>query len=181
LGRSIQKSYEDGIDKYKDEVLERYHNGDLSRQDSSNAPKGKAFVTAGGKKLYGGGGISPDIFIPIETNMPDTVLTAMYSRNTIGVFAYRYYVGHRALFDKYKNAGDFNKSFQVDDSVLDELMAYAKKDSVMAGNITASMREKLKLSLKGLLARQQWRTEGYFTVVNTADEMVGKALEFLKK
>jgi carboxyl-terminal processing protease len=65
--------------------------------------------------------------------------------------------------------------------MLDELMAYAKKDSVMAGNITASMREKLKLSLKGLLARQQWRTEGYFTVVNTADEMVGKALEFLKK
>ena len=181
LGRSIQKSYEDGIDKYKDEVFERYHNGDLTRQDSSKAPKGKAFVTAGGKKLYGGGGISPDIFIPIETDMPDTVLSAMYSRNTIGVFAYRYYVGHRDAFDKYKNAGDFNKSFQVDDSMLDELMAYAKKDSVMTGPISSTGKDLLRSRLKSLLGRQQWRTEGYFMVLNTNDRMVKKALEFLKK
>ena len=181
LGRSIQKPYTEGVDKYNEEILDRFHNGDLSKQDSGKVSNGKSYQTANGKTVYGGGGISPDIFVPIDTLLADTLLTALYARNTLGKFAYRYYVSHASEFTTYASPTAFSKNFQVDDRMLSELMAFAKQDTVIMAPLAGAAKERLKLRLKALLGRQIWRSEGYYEVMNTADRMVMKALEVIKQ
>jgi carboxyl-terminal processing protease len=181
LGRSIQKSYANGIDKYHDEIMDRFQDGKLTRQDSIPQDSGKVYRTAGGKKVFGGGGISPDIFVPIDTSLRDTVLTPLYTRNTIGRFAYRHYVANRSAFDKFDSPEAFNREYRVDDAVLSELMDFAKRDSVVTGPMDGPTRERLRLRMKALLGRQQWRSEGYYEVMNTGDRMIEKALAELSQ
>jgi carboxyl-terminal processing protease len=181
LGRSIQKSYKDGVDKYNEEILDRYHNGKLVNADSNKNTNGKAYITGNGKQVYGGGGISPDIFMPLDTLLIDTSLTALYTRNTLGNFAYRYYISHKQVFEQYKTPAAFSEGYRVDDPVLDELLAFAKKDSVVLGQINPMEKDRLRLRLKSLLGRQQWRSEGYFEVINAEDKMIRKAIEEIKK
>ncbi|MGL6269049.1 MAG: S41 family peptidase [Chitinophagaceae bacterium] len=180
LGRSIQKSYTGGIEKYNEEILDRYHDGKMSNADSNINTNGKVYTTADGKKLYGGGGISPDVFVPLDTLLIDTSLAPLFTRNTMGNFAYRYYITHKTKFDQYKTASEFNKSYVVDDVVLDELFAFARKDSIQLKPLNAANKDRLRLRVKSLLARQQWRNEGFFEVANRDDKMIQKALEEVK-
>jgi len=181
LGRSIQKSYTGGIDKYKEEIFDRYQNGKLQNADSNKNTNGKAYLTGEGKKVYGGGGISPDIFIPLDTMQIDTSLSPLYIRNTMSNFAYRYFISHKAQFDQFKNPADFASSYKVDDAVLEELFQFAKKDSITLGTLNPGSKDKLRLRVKSLLGRQQWRSQGYFEVINAEDKMVQKAMEVMKK
>ena len=177
LGRSIQKPYADGSEKYNGEILERFHNGGLSRPDSVEKQGAQPFVTAGGKKVYGGGGISPDLFVPIDSLMRDTLFNPLYEKNTLGRFAYRYFVSNRSAIAAYGSPREFNSRYRVDDGVIEQLRAFAAKDSVRVSIPDAASKDRLRLRLKALLGRQQWRTEGYYEVLNSEDRMVRKALE----
>jgi carboxyl-terminal processing protease len=181
LGRSIQKPYEDGVDKYNQEIIDRFHNGKLVNADSNRLSNGKTYTTAAGKKVYGGGGITPDIFIALDTTRFDTTLSDLYGRNTMGKFAYRYFIGHRQQLDKFPNPAAYASGFQVDDALVDELVSFAKSDSVQIGTLETGSRNILRDALKRLIARQIWRTEGYFTVANTDDPMVSRAKEEMAK
>lgn len=177
LGRSIQKPYAEGSEKYNGEILERFHNGGLSRPDSVYKPGSQSFVTAGGKKVYGGGGISPDLFVPIDSLMRDTVFNPLYEKNTLGRFAYRYFVSNRSAIAAYGSPREFNSRYRVDDGVIEQLRSFAAKDSLRISIPDAASKDRLRLRLKALLGRQQWRTEGYYEVLNSEDRMVRKALE----
>jgi carboxyl-terminal processing protease len=181
LGRSIQKSYTEGINKYNEEILDRYHHGKLMNADSNKNTNGKAYITGEGKKVYGGGGISPDIFMPLDTLLPETSLAPLYTRNTMGNFAYRYYIAHKPEFGEFKTPSAFSSAYYVNDAVLDELLLFAQKDSIEIKTLSPATKDRLRLRIKSLLARQQWRSEGYFEVINSTDKMVQKALEQTKK
>jgi carboxyl-terminal processing protease len=180
LGRSIQKSYSSGVEKYNEEILDRYQNGKLVNADSNMNANGKVYTTGMGKKVYGGGGISPDVFVPLDTLYIDTSIAPLYARNTMGNFAYRYYIAHKTQFDQFKTSTEFNKSYFVNDAVLDDLFAFAKKDSVQLNPLNEANKDRLRLRVKSLLARQQWRSEGFFEVANAEDKMIRKALEVIK-
>jgi carboxyl-terminal processing protease len=180
LGRSIQKPYEEGLDKYNQEIIERYHNGKLLNADSNKLANGKTYTTAGGKKVYGGGGIAPDIFVALDTTRYDTTLSDLYGRNTLGKFAYRYFISHRAQLGKFQNPEAYTAGFQVDDPLLDELVAFARYDSVQIGQLEPGTKDILREAVKRLIARQIWRNEGYYTVANADDPMVRKAMEVMK-
>jgi carboxyl-terminal processing protease len=175
LGRSIQKPYTDGVDKYNQEIIDRYHNGKLVNADSNMLTNGKTYTTAGGKKVYGGGGISPDLFVPLDTTRFDTTLSDLYGRNTIGKFAYRYFISHRPQLERFQDAGAYVQGFEVNDGLVDEFVSFAKTDSVHIGTLDAGARKILKDSLKRLIARQVWRSEGYFEVTNSTDRAIEMA------
>lgn len=179
LGRSIQKPYDKGISDYNDEILERYHRGELYSQDSSTSPKGKAYKTGKGKTVYGGGGITPDVFVGFDTTAIDSAVSELYSRNTIGKFVYSYYVHNRPLFDAYKDPAEFARRFTVTPEMYSQFSSFAAKDSVNIAGLKQRDSDFLKQRLKMLAARQIWRTEGYFEVANSDDPVIRKAMELM--
>ncbi|WP_247679993.1 MULTISPECIES: S41 family peptidase [Chitinophaga] len=181
-GRSIQKPYGKGHDDYDEDIAERYHHGELVNKDSIKITDTVVYKTAAGRTVYGGGGITPDIFIPFDTSRFTPTLTAIYTRNTFSNFAYQYYTSHREAFKSYKNAEDFIKSYQPGADLFNEFREYAKKDSVPGMDHLSPRDEKeIHQRLKAMLARQLYRTEGFYEAINADDPMMKKALEVVEK
>ena len=177
-GRSIQKSYDKGRDSYNEEVLNRYHDGEVLHGDTA-APKGTAYKTLGPehRTVYGGGGITPDIFIGFDTSTLAKSVTALYVEGTLSRFIYSYYLQHLASFQNFRNPADFIARFQDDDKIWNSLTAYAAHDTINLRNIAPRDKEILQHRIKALMARQIWRTEGYYEVMNAYDPVVRKAMD----
>ena len=177
-GRSIQKPYDKGHDDYNEEVIKRFHDGEVLHGDTSAIHSGAAFRTLGSLKrtVYGGGGITPDIFIGFDTSTLAKNVTALYVDGTLNRFIYTYYVQHLALFQQFKNPADFIQGFHGDENIWNSLTAYTAKDTIDLRSLTPKDKEVLQHRIRALLARQIWRTEGYYEVVNAYDPVVNKAL-----
>lgn len=182
LGRNIQKSYEKGRAAYADELAERFHNGEMIKGDTSTVHHtGPVFKTKKGKIVYGGGGITPDIFIPFDTLSFSDPVYALFNKQTFSRFIYSYYIQHRAYFDQFKTPADFAQHFNAPEEAYNSLLSYAAKDSIQLQNITAHDKAEVQQRIKSWMARQLWRMPGYFEVTNANDTMVKKALEEIKK
>jgi carboxyl-terminal processing protease len=180
LGRCIQKSYAKGIKVYEDDLLNRIHDGELLNADSNKVALGKAYITPLGKKVYGGGGIMPDIFVPFDTTEYSPVITRLYRHNTLADFVYRYYINNRASLDKYKGPEAFAKDGSGDAALWSALVRFAGRDSVQLQYVPAKDKDMLLLRTRSLLAHQIWQMEGFYIVYNQDDPMVRKAEEVLQ-
>jgi carboxyl-terminal processing protease len=181
-GRSIQKPYNNGHEAYEEEVLKRFHDGEVLHGDTSSQHTGPAYKTLGPEKrtVYGGGGITPDIFVGFDTSTLSRSTSTLYLDGTINRFIYTYYIQHLPAFQTYKTPADFVGRYNDDDQLLKGLTAYAAKDTINIASISQREKDLLRHRLKAMMARQIWRTEGYFEVSNTTDPVVAKALQILK-
>jgi len=181
-GRSIQKPYDKGRDEYNAEVIKRFHNGEAMHGDTSTHA-GPAYKTLGKEKrtVFGGGGITPDIFVGFDTSTLDRNITALYMGGTLSRFIYSYYIQHLTVFQPFKTPAEFVAGYHGDDQLWNSLVAYAAKDTINLNSIPARDKEVLQHRLKALMARQIWRTEGYYQVSNAYDPVISKALEVIKK
>jgi carboxyl-terminal processing protease len=180
LGRNIQKPYGKDRQEYNEELLNRFHDGSMLKADTAK-PKGKMFKTPAGKLLYDGGGISPDIFIPLDTsNISENVLR-LYYRNSLNGFVYKYYVQNRSKFDQIAKPENILTAFIPGEKEFAALRTYAlAHDGVIVNYF--SEKEKIQLSqrLQVLMARQLWRNEGYFEISNRYDQAVQRGVIYLK-
>ena len=181
LGRSIQRSYEKGRKVYMEELYDRYDNGQLIYADSNKYTNGKEYLTKHGHKVYGGGGIMPDIFVAIDTSRLQTSVTKLYLDGTFNNFVYTYYSRQVPFFSQYKSPSDFDKRYHSLDDAWNKLVNYARKDSINLTRIPADDREAIKQRMKAYLARFRWRNQGFYQVLNTNDKVVQKAVEVLSK
>ncbi|HRP33840.1 MAG TPA: S41 family peptidase [Agriterribacter sp.] len=181
LGRSIQKPYDKGIETYNEDLYNRYHNGAMINADSNKLVTEQIYHTAKGKLLYGGGGITPDIFVAMDTTGISNKIARLYARNTIGNFVYRYYVNHLDFFKKFTTPSQFEKDFNINKPIWDAFFTFASQDSVSVNALPDADKLYIERRLKSMFARQQWRNEGFFEVNNVNDPMVMKALEILEK
>ena len=181
IGRSIQRSYTNGEKAYYEEINNRFHDGEVWSADSVKNDTTKLFSTKNGKKVYGGGGITPDIFIPIDTSSFNSTLTKIYIKGITGDFAYQYYLQNRSQLLQYKNPSEFSKSFSLADKDWQQFKALAAKDSIEINNITEKDKKDLVTRIKSSLARQIWRNEGFYEMMNKDDNTVKKAIEVLSK
>ncbi len=181
-GRSIQKPYNKGHDDYNEEVLKRFHDGEVLHGDTSAKHAGPAFKTLGPEKrtVYGGGGITPDIFIGFDTSTLSRSTTTLYVDGTLNRFVYTYYIQHLSAFQGFKDPAAFAAGFHDDEKLWNALTTYARKDTVNLSSVPAREKEVLQRRLRALLARQIWRTEGYYEISNAFDPVVNKALEVVK-
>lgn len=180
LGRSIQKPYNEGHAKYNMEVLNRFHNSD-SVATNAGTPLGKAFKTAKGKVLYGGGGITPDAIVDIDPVLFDTNLNALYQKNIIGNFAYRYFLTNSAKVKAFADASAFASGFNVDENIINQLMDFAQKQDVSVKLTSPASINWTKQRIKAMVARIAWDETGYFQVLNTSDKSFAKAVEAIGK
>jgi carboxyl-terminal processing protease len=183
VGRSIQRPYDKGKKVYMDELWERYSNGQLLSADSNKIENGKVYQTLGNEKhkVYGGGGIMPDIFVPIDTNNLQRSVTQLYLENTFSNFIYEYYTHHAAEFNQYRSASDFAQRYPYIDGAWSQLVNYAQKDSIYLKNIPMKDQAAIKEKMKAYLARYKWRNEGLYEVLNMHDPAVEKAIGVAEK
>lgn len=179
LGRNIQKPYDNGVSAYQKEVYDRYNNGEVVHGDTGKH-KGQAFKTPKGKTVYGGGGITPDIFIAADTTEIDPQLGKIYTKATLSNFAYIWYIQNKDRLNVYKNPTNFNSGFAVDNDAWNSLKNYAVQDSIALDNLNTTATAKIKQRFKLLIARQIWRTEGYYQVNNVTDPAIIAALKAMK-
>jgi carboxyl-terminal processing protease len=179
LGRNIQKPYDKGREEYEDELINRFHDGEVIHGDTAKH-SGPVFKTPGGHIVYGGGGITPDVFVPYDTTFQSKVVMQMYMKGTLSSFIYNYYMQHEATLKPISTPAELYKQYQPSETDWQQLVAFAHSDSIDLSNAPPVIKADILQRLPVMLARQIWRTEGYFEVNNVSDAVVKKALELVK-
>jgi len=181
IGRSIQRPYTNGSKLYYDEITNRYHDGETQSADSVKNDTTKVFKTMAGKKVYGGGGITPDYFIALDTTGFSSDASKIYSRNTIGNFAYNFYLQNQAMLKTFKTPADYIKGFSFSEDNWKQFVQAASRDSVGLDTINEKIKAEIINRIRSTIARQLWRNEGYFETINASDEAIKRSLEILAK
>ncbi len=181
VGRSIQRSYDKGKKEYMGELMERFHNGEMVNVDSVKTDNGKIFVTKLKKrKVYGGGGIMPDVFVGIDTGAVGKNIIRLINDGSLNNLMYKNYMQQRSEINKFKNANEFVTGYNMDDA-WKALVDFAAKDSIDLKNINAADKDYVQKRMKAQLARYQWRSEGYYEALNIFDPAIKKAMEEFAK
>jgi carboxyl-terminal processing protease len=176
LGRNIQKPYTNGYEKYEEEITERFHDGEVLKGDTSKI-KGPAFKTPKGRLVYGGGGIMPDVYVSFDTASMGKDVVKLYMKGTLSNFIYTYYMQHKPEISQYKTPEQLAQNFKAGETEWTALKSFATRDSVDLNNVSAKDKADLIKRIPSLIARQVWRYEGYYEVMNTTDKFVQKALQ----
>ncbi len=180
-GRSIQKPYDSTVDYNKD-LIERFNHGELMNADSIHFPDSLKVQTKKlGRTVYGGGGIMPDYFVPIDTTLYTDYHRNLVAKGAVIKFTMQFIEGHRKeLANKYKKFESFDEKFVVDDDMLANLKEIGEKEGVKFNEEQYQKSLPLiKTQLKALIARDLWDMNEYFRVMNTTNESIQKALEIL--
>ncbi len=178
IGRSIQRPYANGGKAYYNEIENRFHDGELVTLDSLKNDSLHIFKTNKGRVLYGGGGITPDIFVALDTSKTSAVSAKLFLKGTIGTFAYIFFQQNREMFKQYKQPKEFADNYTLSDEGWTYFSERAKKDSVNLDKISLIEKNAIIQRIKAGIARQIWRNEGYFETMNKQDATVKKAMEY---
>lgn len=181
IGRSIQRPYDKGGKAYYNEITNRYLDGETQSADSIHNDTSKLFKTSSGKIVYGGGGITPDVFVALDTTGFSSASSKLYGKGTIGVFAYRFYLQHRNELEKYQRPADFIQQFSFSEDYWKGFVAAAAKDSVNLSGVGVKEKTDLINNIRSSLARMLWRYEGLYEVLNANDPAIARSLEILNK
>lgn len=179
IGRNIQKPYDKGREQYDEELMNRFHDGEVTHPDTTRHT-GQAYKTPGGRIVYGGGGITPDIFVAFDTTMQSKLLGQLFVKGTLSDYIYNYYIQNKATLKGLKSPGQLTGQFKPGENEWQQLASYARRDSIDLNTATPAAKADVLQRLPSLLARQIWRTEGYFEINNQTDPVVKKALEQLQ-
>ncbi|KAB2813993.1 S41 family peptidase [Phaeocystidibacter luteus] len=174
-GRSIQKPYDNGYESYQRDYYRRVENGELFKPDSSQFDPSDRYITKGGKVVYGGGGIMPDIFVPIDSSIyTNGWLYHKFSYSNVDEFAFEYVDRHRAEFADM-TAEEYVKNWAVSNGVYNELLAHLGASEVK-NRIDAVMRDFIEQRLKALIGKNIWGLDGFYPVVYQDDPTVRAAM-----
>lgn len=185
-GRCIQKPYEKGKKgDYSMDVVNRLKSGELMHEDSIHFVDSLKYYTLKEHRVvYGGGGIMPDYYVPLDTTKYTRFHREMSARSLIINASLRYVDQQRkALKKQYPTFARFQQEFEIPASVTDGILAEAEKQNIKPKDdeeLKTTM-PYLKLQLKALVARDLWDTSQYFAVMNESNDVVKRALELMNQ
>lgn len=182
LGRSIQRSYEHGASAYYEEVLNRYKSGELSSDRKhlvdSLYKKGKVYKTASGHLIYGGGGIMPDIYVPLDTAGYNDLYFALNAKGVLNDFLYSTLVKEKQPV----SPEDIIRNFSLKEQHYHQLISLASAKGVKYNEkLFKTASGHINADLKALLARYYFGEEGYQKVLNAQDSVIARSLVVLKQ
>ncbi len=182
-GRCIQKPYEN-TENYAADLIERYNRGEMMSADSIHFPDSlKCTTLKKGRTVYGGGGIMPDCFVPVDTTLFTDYHRQVSYKGILLKVHYQLIDAHRKEWtQKYKDYATFASKFELTPQMMQQLVDEATKAGITYHEEQYRKSEPLlKLQLKSLIARDLWDMNEYYQTINVADESVKKALELLKE
>jgi len=178
-GRFIQKPYKD-LAAYKDEMYDRYENGELTSRDSIEISDTTKYFTSKGRVVYGGGGIIPDEFVPINKIYNNK--TFLKSRQYIAPFVYQHLDTNREDYRQFETISLFIDKVNISDKMIQDFAAFAKKQGFKVNEAEfAASKKEIARYIKGNIAKQFFGNAGMFQMMNEGDEMLKKAMEAIKK
>jgi carboxyl-terminal processing protease len=180
-GRCIQRPYSGDYDDYVMDEFHRYNSGELYQVDSTLFVDSLKYLTRAGRPVFGGGGVMPDVFIPLDTTGSSVFHRRLQYSNAFADFAYDYIASGRV--SGYKTVESFDKGFTVTNAIFDEFIAYAKKYYELEprpGDIAQS-RKRIETDIKSEIARLIWLENGLFLIRNKLDKEFLEAYARIKK
>jgi carboxyl-terminal processing protease len=181
-GRSIQKPYGNGREEYFNEFHQRFVNGEVFHADSIHFDDSLKFFTKKGKIVYGGGGIMPDIYIPIRNAKELVYYNRLIGRGLIYDFALDYTDANRNSLNQYDNLRKFADNFKVSEAMFNDLISYADSQGLERDTKSINaMKEDIKALLKALIGRNILDNEGFYPTFNEKDEILQEAIRQFKK
>jgi carboxyl-terminal processing protease len=183
-GRSIQKSYENGRSAYDEDLVARYENGEIYHRDSIHNDKSLEYKTKLLKRtVYGGGGITPDIFIAMDTSYFNPLVNEILISGLITQFTYDYYASNKQEFSAYKSFKDFAVRYNISDDLYKRFIDFTISRGVSPAHQTyaAASRNELTRRIKALLAKQIWKNDGMYYILMIQDEAVQRAVKELSR
>ena len=180
-GRCIQRPYEEGSEEYYKEMTKRLEHGEYFHADSIHFPDSLRYTTDNGRTVYGGGGIMPDIFMPVDTSYNSKLYTNLVRKSIFNKYTVDYALSNRdRLRAQYPDFSRFNQEFQITEAMMAEVKAIAARENVTWNEEEYQRSEKfIKLQLKALIARNVWDMQQYYEVTLTEDPVIVKALEII--
>jgi len=182
-GRCIQKSYKGGYDKYEMDLSNRFKKGEFMHADSIHFPDSLRFQTLNLKRtVYGGGGIMPDIFVPLDTTRYTDFHRKIVAKGVVNKVCVQYIDKNRAeLKKKYTSFDKFKKEYEVDEAFLNQLITEVGKEKIKIDSAQYALSKPLiKLQLKALVARDLWEMNEYYQIMDADNESLQKAVEILQ-
>ena len=184
-GRFIQKPYDD-VDTYRKDISQRYLNGEFVHSDSIKMPDSLKFKTLVTKRtVFGGGGIMPDFFVPLDTIGNSDYYSDLLRGGFLNTFSYAFTDKNRkGLLKKYPNFNKFKAEFNCDEDFMNEFFSYVQnEDESLEKNEEeyALSETAIKLRLKAYLARNLWNTNEFYQVYNETNEILNRAIEIIQK
>ncbi len=178
-GRCIQKSYGKDMEDYYREEYNRYQSGELMHADSIHGNDSLKYTTTKGKIVYGGGGITPDIFIPLDTAGRTAYLTELFVKGALNQFGFDYADKNRKTFSKM-DMKKFQSSFIIDEKILNDFISYSEKLGVKSNpKEVETSKGLIKNLLKASIARQIWGNDGFYPILNKEDKAILKAMDIV--
>jgi len=176
-GRSIQKPYKDGFDEYYDDLNERFMHGEFEVSDSIRFADSLKFTTPGGRVVYGGGGIMPDKFVPVDTTMMSPYLAKV--RALIYRFALNYTENNREKLKKYTEADELEKYLDKQ-ALLDQFVHFAESNNVKRDQAGLKISGKIiHTQLKAYIARNILDNKGFYPIWEEIDTTLKYAIDYL--
>lgn len=182
-GRCIQKPYtEESKEEYYLEVSKRYENGEVFEFSDSLALEAQdttRYYTANGRPVFSGGGIMPDIIVPLDTGT--NLIYFAEVRSYIPRFVYDYYSNNLETFLLYKDLDYFDNNFLVSEKIYDEFLNYAQKEGLKINEQELlNLKSRISILIKAYLARQLWKDEGFYPLYNEIDNDFKEAYQIIK-
>ncbi len=180
-GRSIQRKYEKGKNaEYEMDAVYRYIQGDSAATDTIDSLHMIPFETLGGRTVFGGSGIMPDIFIPRDSTVMNSYYTSVMNKGLVQEYAAYYTDLHRNILEKFTSWNDLN-DYLKKQPVLLNLVSYADSKGIRRRPyLISESSDLLESTLRGFIVRHFWGYDGYYPVYFESDNLVNKAVELLE-
>jgi len=181
-GRLIQSPYNEGYDKYMQNFLTRYTDGEMMTADSVHYSDSVKYKTLVNKRIvYGGGGIMPDVFVPADTSYNSSYFSRLFQKNILTSFTLDYFDRNRdKIKGQYKTFYDFKSNFQFSQEDINSLIAKGESEGVKYNEEQFSKsKDEILLVLKAQVATNIWQSSEYYEIVNGNDKTIEKALKVI--
>jgi carboxyl-terminal processing protease len=176
-GRSIQRPYEDGNEDYYHEFTERMIRGELEHLDSIRFDDSQKFVTPGGKIVYGGGGITPDVFVPIDTLGSSEYYNRVRSLGLMYRFAFHYTDLKRSSLEKFTTADEI-EGYLDSQNILPAFIKYAREKGLSPNYREIEISKTiLTKTIKAYIARNVIDNEGFYPIIADIDNTLQVAID----
>jgi C-terminal peptidase (prc) len=182
-GRSIQKHYENGKgEDYQRDLIDRYNHGELMSADSIHFPDSMKYQTLVSSRIvYGGGGVMPDVFVPIDTTYNTSYIRHLIASGLVNRVSMNFLDNNRKVLNKnYKDLKEYKAKFKVTDDILSDLISMAEEEKIKFNEEEYNRSKPLvELQIKALIARDLYDMDGYFQIINEVNNIYQEAMRIV--